>query len=95
MNKDNAKDYLPLVQALADGKVIQYRYLRRNWGDVSDLYEHYPASDYRIKPEPKEIWVNQWNGNGYVVFDSEDEALAHAKRYGIGHATKRYREVIE
>ena len=24
MNKDNAKDYLPLVQALADGKQLQY-----------------------------------------------------------------------
>lgn len=34
MNKDNAKDYLPLVQALADGKVIQGKFLD-GWRDLN------------------------------------------------------------
>lgn len=97
MNKDNAKDYLPLVQALSEGKVIQGRmaYSGR-WRDMPEEFDFSgPAESYRIKPEPREIWVNQWNGNGYVVFDSEDEAVAHANRYGIGHSTTCYREVIK
>lgn len=100
MNKYNAKDYLPLVQALADGKIIQYKYLRANgsddWLDIEGGVDFTVTADrYRIKPEPREIWVNEWAPVGSVMFESESEALAHSKRYGIGHVTRRYREVIE
>lgn len=95
MNKDNAKDYLPLVQALANGKVIQVE-VDGKWIDMTgEMHFSGVPSDYRIKPEPREIWVNEWDGNGFVVFATEREAKEHAKRYGIGHVTTRYREVIE
>jgi len=55
MNKDNAKDYLPLVQALAEGKTIQFREDEDDtFDDIDD--EHFFDDDvakYRIKPEPK------------------------------------------
>lgn len=100
MNKDNAKDYLPLVQALSEGGVIQYKYQKSDksyaWMDLESSVDFcMPAEFYRIKPEPREIWVNEWDGNGFVVFAKESEAIEHAKRYGIGHVTARYREVIE
>jgi hypothetical protein len=53
MNKDNAKDYLPIVQALASGKIIQCND-RGEWVDVDTLYtDCYGPYEYRIKPEPR------------------------------------------
>lgn len=59
MNKDNAKLYLPLVQALADGKVLQMKTYSGIWADVRQdvaLTFSNPASDYRIKPEPRKLY---------------------------------------
>lgn len=80
MNASNAKDYLPLVQALADGKVIQGLYHRsngeRDWIRIEgQVIFDAPASDYRIKPEPREILVDHYR----------DGAITQV----------RYREVIE
>lgn len=51
MNKENAHLYLPLVQALAEGKTIQYG-LESIWGDVKDPNFLNPPQYYHIKPEP-------------------------------------------
>lgn len=96
MNSSNAKDYLPLVQALAEGREIQYRPVSvANWIDVDDITDAYPADRYRIKPGPKEIWVNRYTGgDGDSFYYSEEEA----KEAADGHRTViqvRYREVIE
>jgi hypothetical protein len=62
MNKENAHLYLPLVQALADGKTIQ---VKQNgiWKDCSDLnlVFGFEPHEYRIKPEPRtwEIWAHE------------------------------------
>lgn len=56
MNKDNAKDYLPLVQALAEGKTLQYVVLGK-WFDLQDEnLEHFRPAALRIKPEPVKGW---------------------------------------
>ncbi|MBR7747442.1 hypothetical protein [Undibacterium baiyunense] len=57
MNKENAKDYLPLVQALAEGKTIQRIYGRDyEWTDVGEINFEIPVSWHRIKPEQKKQW---------------------------------------
>jgi len=68
MDKNNAKDYLPFVQALADGKTIQHL-SDGEWIDLSQvLFCNEDASEYRIKPEPKKGWyrvalcANTFNG---------------------------------
>lgn len=94
MNANNAKDYLPLVKALAEGKVIQLNY-NGDWKNISDMEPIYPANFYRIKPEPREIWVNEYAKTqpGYCYFyNSEIEAK---NALGNGGETRRYREVIE
>jgi hypothetical protein len=98
MNKDNAKDYLPLVQALADGKMIQVNLLfpsnEEKWRDSSDVEFCYPQVAYRIKPEPKEIWVNQYpNGVNAGNYASRLDAYDH--RANDTAIQVRYREVIE
>jgi len=61
MNKENAHLYLPLVQALADGKTIQ---IKQNgiWKDSSDLnlVFGFEPHEYRIKPEPRtwDVWLH-------------------------------------
>lgn len=65
MNKDNAKDYLPIVQALADGKTIQCRYqIEDDWYEESEINFNWPLECYRIKPEPRtfEMWLSPSSG---------------------------------
>ncbi|MFA6355310.1 MAG: hypothetical protein WCW65_02705 [Candidatus Paceibacterota bacterium] len=52
MTKDNAKDFIPIVKAIAEGKTIQLRN-GSNWhniGDTNISLIHSPEA-YRIKPE--------------------------------------------
>lgn len=53
MNRNRAKELLPIIQAFAEGKEIEYRVKGENvWSDI-----FYPTwidnRDYRIKQEPK------------------------------------------
>lgn len=98
MNKDNAKDYLPLVQALSEGKVIQYKFQKSDnsyaWIDLESIVDFCtPAEFYRIKPEPREIWRNRFpNGIECGTFYSQEEA----RQLSVGEVQHvRYREVIE
>lgn len=101
MNKNDAAQYLPLVQALADGKVIQeYRHVDLNkqaWMDcVNPEFDRYPASNYRIKPEPREVWINKYadfaETRPSIAYKDEFTAKANA---GHGGVPTLYREVLE
>lgn len=94
MNKDNARDYLPLVQALAEGKVIQIRTDLSGWKDFEEFSFEKHAQNYRIKPEPREIWVvlDGDDDGAHMAYLTEDQAIVN-KRSGYGIV--RYREVIE
>ena len=55
MTREEAKVFLPIIQAYAEGKTIQSRYVK---GDTSLWYDDEDPSfdddlEYRIKPEPK------------------------------------------
>lgn len=55
MNRNQAKDLLPIIQAYAEGKAIESRCIK---GDKSLWYDDEDPSfdndfEYRIKPEPK------------------------------------------
>lgn len=55
MTRKEAKEWLPIIQAWAEGKPIQYQISPKSWWtDINkDLYTSNPPSNYRIKPEPK------------------------------------------
>ena len=77
MNKENAHEYLPLVQAIADGKTVQVLGKDGNWYDSPLL--NTPTSRYRIKPEPRtfEMWKNKNTGELRVtnfLCDFDDNA---------------------
>lgn len=71
MNKENAHEFLPLVQALADGKIIQYNSYGE-WYDIDEIEfcRYDDSSYYRIKPEPRtfEMYINE-KGVMYPVAD--------------------------
>lgn len=55
MTREEAKEWLPIIQAWAEGKPIQYQISPKSWWtDINkDLYISNPSSNYRIKPESK------------------------------------------
>lgn len=65
MNKDNAHLYLPLVQALAEGKTIEHSYDGKYWEKIPSTIDFLPAPEqYRIVQEPRKpaellVWVRE------------------------------------
>lgn len=53
MTREEAKEFLPILQAYADGKTIQYHIIEDGyWYDVTESDDLDPtAFEYRIKPE--------------------------------------------
>lgn len=71
MNKEDIKKFMPLMQAMLEGKTIQYNYNRiGNWIDVEEIYTGSKVSNYRIKPEPK-----------YRPFKNADECWAEMQKH--------------
>lgn len=59
MNKDNAAQYLPFVQALAEGKTIQV-FSDGEWLDLTNVLFNAPLENYRIKSESVRMYVVTW-----------------------------------
>lgn len=58
ITKDNAHQFLPLVQALAEGKTVQAKNHDGEWQDmVGGLSFVNEPEDYRIKPAPRRFTV--------------------------------------
>ena len=62
MTREEAKEWLPIIQAWAEGKVIECRTkpsaLSKSWQDMNEWteikeIEFWNNTEYRIKPEPK------------------------------------------
>ena len=74
MNKENAAQYLPLVQALAEGKVIQ-QLEQEHWIDVDTPIFSAPSSFYRIRPEHFECWVNVYSEDRLAAYLTSGRAF--------------------
>ena len=57
MNRDSAIKFMPLLQALVDGKQLQWITKHNTWQDVTSVDDSYQPERYRVKPEPVECWV--------------------------------------
>ena len=62
MNREEAAQFLPLVQALAEGKTIQI-YSAGTWRDLDSPSFATSIDLYRVKPEPA-ISVSESTGRG-------------------------------
>lgn len=96
MNKEEAKQFLPLVQALVDKKQVQENLgsdEHPDWVDTDRIDTRNHPSRYRIKPEPRRIWVNEYESYifGYTEqYIAEANATRNAKRIAV-----EYVEVIK
>ena len=98
MNKYDAHLFLPLVQALADGKDLQVLNNAQVWVEFNDIGFSLDVSKYRIKPEPREVWFVENPTNGFLYYESfKDEKLARTNASNNLAYTKvvKFREVIE
>lgn len=97
MNKNDAAQYLPLVQALANGKEIQISGCAGwdYWEDIAEVSFNRPASEYRIKPEPREIWFNRYpSGVENGPYSCKEAAIEFANHDTVP-VQVCYREVLE
>lgn len=98
MTRENAKDYLPLVKAMAEGKSIQMKKLKADgWIDFhadENISFDLPADQYRIKPEPRVIWVNEYTDGCLYLHSSEGEAKIHTRNTDYKR-TLKFVEVVE
>lgn len=74
MTRDEAKALLPIIQAYAEGKVIQIA-TKEGWKDLANPPCFTMAVDrYRIKPEPREWWINVYNNGDKTAYSAKDIA---------------------
>ena len=54
MNRQQAKELLPIIQAFAEGKTIEFRNKSfKEWSEIENPSFDPTITNYRIKPEPK------------------------------------------
>ena len=70
MDRERAKELLPIIEAYANGKDIEIREGLNNW-IATDSADWKNYIQYRIKPEPKEWWLC-WES-----FQSAHEKMAY------------------
>jgi hypothetical protein len=102
VNIEETKKAIEVMQAFVDGKEIQDRnrkfggewYMTVVGGGLGGPMWSWSTTEYRVKPEPKEIWVNEYSDGSSYGYDCRDNAIA-ADPFGPLRKAVRYREVIE
>lgn len=69
MTREQAKNLLPMIQAFAEGKKVEYKNVYGKWIEVNNPSFDEPT-DYRIKPEPK-----------YRPFKDKEECWAEMQKH--------------
>lgn len=72
MTKEDIKKFMPLMQAMLEGKTIQYYAYGREWVDTEHICLEFDDNirNYRIKPEPK-----------YRPFKTQEECWAEMQKH--------------
>ena len=84
MTREQAKELLPIIQAYAEGEIIQYKNFLDEWTDIKEnegLSFICPPLDYRIKPESKyrpfksqeECWNEMLKHQPFAFLSSANE----------------------
>jgi len=99
---EETKAAIEVMQAYADGAEVEFR--RKSIGGIWDTCSpcwNWDTLEYRIKPKPREIWVNAVDGKmgdtrgGGRYFPSEDGAKLSAEECWPNSNTVRQVKFIE
>lgn len=86
MTKENAHEYLPFVQALAEGKEIEVFDCSGKWASIENLNFNAIPERYRIKPEKKLVpftWEDRDLLRGKWCIKHNDIVNGKTKEYAI------------
>lgn len=94
MNREQAKELLPIIQAFTEGKKIEYREKGEEyWGVTNTPTFNINANEYRIKPEPmyrpfkdtEECWqeMQKHQPFGWIKDDYEYKNIASIRIKGL------------
>lgn len=80
MTPERAKELLPVIQAFAEGKPVQYKN-DGEWKDVNPKYglAWFDNCDYRVKPKEETWYYNVYRGLCAAAVDRAHISLAGAK----------------
>jgi hypothetical protein len=88
---------IEVVKAHKDGKTIQ-AHIHGVWHDLDAAFFTFNFScgiQYRVKPGPRVVYVNEYIGPQFTAYGSKDEALKSVRApYALRKAVK-YQEVID
>ena len=89
------KEKIEVMQAFEDGKQVEVTISGKSkWFNCGEPTWNWVASDYRVKPEPVEFWMNLYpDGDWGRHYESKNEAIAGSSKNCL--RTIRVREVIE
>lgn len=94
MNREEAQALLPIITAFAEGKEIQINYgssQNPNWSTNHNLVFDGNVEDYRVKPEPRTLWVISNRFNERIYSDnSEDRVKKELDRLNRGGTNSPY-----
>lgn len=101
MIQEEAKDLWPLIKAWSEGKIVQFQGTDGVWRDFNpdpDLSFNYPPDCYRLKPEPRRIFINRYPsgwGNPHPSFEKAKEKAKEAAGSAGGEAVEVGVEFVE
>ena len=63
MNRERAKELLPIIQAFAEGRKIQYSWQGQDqFYDLCQSFINFSHDGFfRVKPEPRYVWINVYS----------------------------------
>jgi len=88
-------EIIAVIQAAEAGKTIECRLGKLlDWHPVEEPIWDFSKWEYRVKPEPMEIWVNVYKRGIGQIYTNEQDAIKHCLDYAT-HTAVHFREVIE
>lgn len=103
MDRNQAKDLLPIIKAFAEGKAIQLKTVDKGWQDIHSASFDSNPKNYRIKPESEyrpfkneeECWQEMQKHQlfGWVKNQGLYRNIANVMSYSITFADNEARDV--
>ena len=86
MTREDAKKLLPIIEAYANGEDIQI--FRGGYWEEDEVYNFSGSLDhYRIKPKPREFWINKYKQGIVFLHETKEEAVK------AGHGSNEYETI--
>lgn len=95
---------IKVMQAFENGECIQQKFKsesdicwRGDWCKSSDSEPNWDwqALDYRVKPKPREIWVNEYEDGRHLAYNTKLDARDFVREDDVIRKSVKYREVSD